>query len=116
MSNGGALLKEAVYRQLYIEGEDEYFYEVDAYTVPEAAVALGRTALTLKRWIKDRLIPQPRLIGGNNYYKHYSVGELQLIADILIDHEQDYDYLHHTHTTTVNRLWNELDAYRETYV
>lgn len=101
---------------MYIEGEDDGVYDVEAYTIPEAAEALGKTALTVKRWVKDKLIPPPRFVGGNNFYKHFSHGELQLIANILIDHEQEYAYLHHTHTATVNRIWKEMETYREEYL
>lgn len=110
------MLTEPKDRELYVEGYPDELYVVPSYSVPEAAMALGRTQLTLKRWIKDKLVPEPQLIGGNYNYRHYSEGELQSIAKVLVEHEQEYDYLHHTHTMTVNRIWQEVEAYRKEYV
>jgi len=110
----GYLLEHAQEREVY--DADGQLYVVECYTVPEAARAIGRTQLTLKRWIKDGLIPEPYLVGATYGYHYISAGELQVIANILKVHEQQYDYLHHTHTMTVNRIWQEVEQFRKEYL
>ena len=50
----------------------EYPTTVEAFTIPEAARALGRTELTLRRWIADDLVPEPILIDTTYHYRQYS--------------------------------------------
>ena len=88
--------------------------QVEVYRMSEAAAALGRSMLTLKRWIKDELIPKPVLRDVVYNYLHYSKGELRLIAAFMAEHEKDYEYLHYTHTTTIHRIAQGIEAYRKT--
>lgn len=85
---------------------------VEVYTIPEAAKALGRTELTFKRWIAEDLIPEPILIDSVRGYRHYSVGELRVVAGILARHEREFSYYTRKHSHTRNTIMQRLQAYR----
>lgn len=88
----------------------------EVYTIPEAAAALGKALLTLKRWIQQGIVPEPVVTDTVKGHKHYTKGELQSIARILIEHEAEYTYLKQTHTDTVSRLHEVVSAYREAHM
>jgi len=98
-----------------LDGED-IIQVHEVYTIPEAAVALGKALLTLKRWIKQEIIPEPVVTDTVKGHKHYTKGELQTIARILIEHENEYTYLKQTHTDTVSRLHEVVTAHREAHM
>lgn len=102
-------------RELFMEGMD-HPATVVCYTLPEAARALGRSELTLKRWIEDDLIPEPVLRDTTRAYRHYSSGELQAIARVLAQHEREFTYYASTHTVTRERMMQTLHAYRATHI
>jgi len=79
----------------------------------EAANALGKTPLAFKRWIKDEMIPPPILQDTIRGFNHYSVGELQVIATILRNHEKEYTYFLTEHVQTVHLMWQGIEAYRK---
>lgn len=85
---------------------------VEAFTIPEAAKALGRSELGLKRWITDGIIPPPYLKDTVRQYRHYSAGELLVIARVLKEHEEEFKYLAVKHTTTIHTMWQSIQAYR----
>lgn len=97
-------------------GHMEFPQTVEAFTVPEAAVALGRTWLTLKRWIEEDLIPAPILRDTSRRYRQYSVGELNVIARELQDHEREFKYYATTHTATRERIAQHIFAFRQQHV
>lgn len=99
-------------REVTTEGM-EFPATVEAYSVPEAAAALGRTPLTLKRWIEDDLIPEPVLQETTRGYRQYSVGELTVIARVLAAHEAEFSYYAHNHERTRVRMEQEVFGYRE---
>jgi len=82
----------------------------------EAATALDKNILTLKRWIKESLMPPPVITDTTYGYVQYSEGELKLIAKILKEHEEEFNYLHSTHTVTINQLWQQLESYRKHHI
>lgn len=87
----------------------------EVFTIPESAKAIGKTQLTLKRWISDELLPSPVLVDCVNGYMHYSRGELEIILKLLQTYSKDYSYLVSTRAGNnpfVQRVWQELEAYR----
>jgi hypothetical protein len=89
---------------------------VEAYTIPLAAAALGKTELTFKRWIEDDLIPVPILKDTVRGYRHYSVGEVQIMANVLSEHEREYTYYSTRHEHTKQQLMQLIYAWRRMYI
>ena len=111
----GGLLMSGQLRELYSD-RSPLPMSVESFTVPEAARALGRSEVGFKRWIADGVMPPPVLRDTTRNYRHYSVGELQLIANILRAHEEDFSYLTTAHVATIGRIWEALRSYRATHV
>jgi hypothetical protein len=82
------------------------------YTLPEAASALGKSPLTLKRWISEELIPEPVLVDDVYGYRQYLAAEVRIIADELRRHEENYDYLTSNHREVVLRIANRIEELR----
>ena len=105
-------------RGLLTKGNDKFVMvngtptSLNVYTVPQSAKALGKTTVTFKRWIKDELLPPPVLEDTVYGHKHYSRGELEIIAEIIAKHEKEFAYLHTTHDETIERLWQAIEGYR----
>lgn len=115
LANG--LLTRGTMREVVDEhGHMEFPQTVESFTVPEAAAALGRTELTLKRWIEDDLIPQPILRDTSRNYRQYSVGELTVIARELQEHEREFRYYATAHTATRELIAQHVFAYRQQHV
>lgn len=89
---------------------------VESFTLPEAAKALGRTEITLKRWIEDDLIPEPILRDTSYGYRQYSVGELSVIAHELQEHEREFSYYALSHTACRERIMQHVFAYRQQHI
>lgn len=85
---------------------------VQAFTIPEAAVALGRAYLTFRKWIKDDMVPEPILRDTQSNHLLYSEGELQSIANVLAQHEREFQYYGQKHEHTKHRLFQQVQAYR----
>lgn len=90
----------------------EYPASVEAFTIPEAAIALGRTLQTLKRWIADDLIPDPILVDTTYRYRQYSVGELRVIAEELAAHEASFSYYGTAHVHVRERIMQRIYGFR----
>ena len=102
-------------RELYTE-EMDHPVAVESFTVREAALALGRSELGLKRWISDGIVPPPVLKDTVRNYRHYSAGELRAIARVLRDHEEEFKYLTVKHTPTIHTMWQSIQAYRAMHI
>lgn len=116
---GGKLLARAQSKEVVVDGGGEQSATpvvVACYTVREASQALARSELTLRRWIKDGIVPRPRLHDTSYGYMHYSRGELKVISRILARHEEEFDYLHKKHTSTIGNLWAAVESYRSSKV
>jgi hypothetical protein len=102
-------------REVYVEGMD-YPEVVECYTIPEAARALGKTEITFKRWLKEDLIPEPILKDTLRNFRHYSAGEVRVMARVLAQHEQSFSYyaVHHTHTR--EQMMQQMFGYREHFI
>lgn len=111
LSNG--LLEEGVQREVLAGDMDAPMFAA-TFTVPEAAKALGKSELTVKRWIKEGLIPPPVLRDTRRGYLHYSEGELAVLARELAKHEKHMAYYSLAHEVTQHAIWQALQAYRAT--
>jgi hypothetical protein len=89
---------------------------VESFTVPQAAKALGRSELCLKKWIAEGLVPPPILKDTVRKYNHYSAGELRVIARVLREHEDEFRYLTAKHTTTIHIMWQSIQGYRAIHI
>jgi hypothetical protein len=107
------LRKEPTLREVYRsdKAESEYIM-LETYTIPQAAEALGKSQITLKKWIDEALIPPPVLACGTYGYALYSVGELQLIAEFLKSYQQDRVYLSKTEASELESLRQRFEGYR----
>lgn len=108
-----------VQKTLYYE-EDSVRYEtsgyVESYSVPVTADALGRTKLSIKKWIRDGIIPPPVWRDTSRNFLHYTVGELSTIARVLAEHESSFVYLSTKHTSTIEALWEAVRVYRSSNI
>lgn len=89
---------------------------VESFTIPQAAEALGRSLATIRRWVSGDKIPAPYLTEVVHKHKVYSVGELQVMARIIAQHERDFTYLVSEHTHIVETLQQAIHAYRSEYI
>lgn len=89
---------------------------IESFTIPQAAEALGRSMATLRRWIDGDKIPAPYLSEVVRRHKVYSVGELQVIARVIAQHEREFVYLVSEHTHIVETLQQAVHAYRSEYI
>ena len=114
------MLVDAVDKEVVFNETAGYVLEfpdvVPAYNMTEAANALGKTPLAFKRWIKDEMIPPPVLKDTIRGFNHYSKGELQVIAKILVEHEGEYTYFLRDHTLTIHKMWQGIEAYRKHHI
>lgn len=111
------LLARGTQKEVFV-GEDltRVPVTIEAFTIPETATALGRSELCVKRWIADGLIPPPVLKDTTRGYRHYSAGELSIIAAELKKHGADFAYLTSAHSVTINSIWQRIQGYRATHV
>jgi excisionase family DNA binding protein len=89
---------------------------VESFTVTEAAEALGRSVSTIRRWISDDKVPAPRLRDTVKQYPVYSVGELEVIARSIVEHEVNFVYVGSDYSHIVERLHQAIHAYREQFI
>ena len=109
------LLYEGTQREV-TAGDMEHPVMVATYTIPEAARALGRSELTFKRWISEDLVPDPILVDTTRGYRHYSTGELRVIAAELAVHEREFSYYTSKHEDTRHRLMQRIQGYRASHI
>jgi hypothetical protein len=109
------LLWDGVDKEVFVDGMD-HPVTAQVYTMPEAARALGKSALTFKRWVKDRLIPPPVLQDTVNGYRHYSRGEMDIICELIHQNSNDYSYVTAANDSLIHSLWQRLEHYRRTSI
>jgi predicted transcriptional regulator len=89
---------------------------VETFTLPAAAEALGRSEATFRRWIEDDKVPRPRLQDVTRHYMVYSAGELEAMARVISEHEQEFKNLVAANSQVVERLHQAVYAYRDLYI
>lgn len=89
---------------------------VESFTITQAAEALCKSESTLRRWIQEGVFPEPVLEDSSRHYYVYSIGELQVIARILHNHEKSGSYLTRSDSVTINELLQAVQGYRSRYV
>lgn len=99
-------------KEVYKVGSPSTVYKLEVYTVIGAAKALGKTTLTFKKWIRKGIVPAPLLRCTIFRYKHYTIEEVQSIANILRIHEKEYDYIHHSHDSLVRDIHKAVEIVR----
>lgn len=109
---------------LLIDGEERLLYTINdnvryetsgyvsCFSVPKAAEALGRTELSIKKWIRDGILPPPIWRDVSRGFKRYTVGELQVIAAEIAKHESSFVYISVRHTETVTAIWGAIRVFR----
>ena len=90
-----------------------YFY-CTTFTIKEAAQAVGKTYLTLKRWVDDGLIPEPILKDSIYEHRHFSISEVKALHECLIEHEKFNTYLNENHEQTLVDITQSFEAIRRT--
>lgn len=101
-------------------GDEEFvegIVQVKCYTLSSMALALGKTRMTLRTWVKTGVIPPPVLRDENNdRFKYYSFGEVKIMNRVLNQHFKEFDYLATSHETTIHQMWQEIEGYRREYI
>lgn len=87
---------------------------VETFSIPEAALALGRQELTLRRWIDADKVPAPYLQETVRGYKVYSLGEIETLARVLSTHHSAY--LSSTDHHVITQIREHLHAYRTHHI
>jgi len=84
---------------------------IETFSLAEAAVALGKSLPNLRRWV-GKLIPDPFLketVRGNSVYAR---GELEIIAEILADHESEFAYFCAKHESVIAHINTAINNHR----
>lgn len=106
------LLLSGVEKVVYVFGKPNELYRIEVFSVLRAAKALGKNTLTIKKWIRKNKIPPPVLRCVSLGYKHYSLDELQTIANVLRAHEQEYEYLRDNHVEVMQEIHKAVEIVR----
>lgn len=112
----GGVLKDGVEREVFVDGDTEEPVVVESYTLRETAAALDKSLLTIRSWMNNGIIPPCVLADTTCGYRHYSRGELEILAELVAEHECNYAYLRTNHTETIQRISDAFAAHREEYV
>lgn len=89
---------------------------VESYSMQETADALGKSYLSIRKWVSDGILPPPILRDTVRNINVYSVGELLVIRRELRRHEAEFSYLCITHDLTINRIWQAVQGYRSMHI
>lgn len=102
---------EPVEVELYSTEDDSAAFVAEAYNIPQAAVALGKNPLTVKRWIKVGMLPAPVYADTSHGYRHYLAEEVEAIAEELHQHHLEYQYFRENHTQTIANIRQRLQRH-----
>lgn len=90
----------------------ERTYQVPTFTLGELADAIGKSEMTVRRWIQDDKLPEPYLrdVSRQNV-RVYSIGEVRIIHDVL-SRRDGFAYLTSTDNHAITELNERLHHYR----
>jgi len=83
-----------------------------AYTMTQAASAVGKSLVTFRRWITDGIIPEPEYEDTSHKYVQYLHWEIEALIGPIADHFDKFDYLHTKHEDQIHAIWRALDMAR----
>lgn len=86
------------------------------YTINEAAVALGKTQSTLKRWIAEGFVPKPILKDSTHGYMQYTLEELQMIHELILELMQNRAYIANSDRERAETIMQRIEGYRRSSV
>ena len=98
-----------------VNGVDELVV-VEGYTLRETGEALGKSMLTIRSWIENQIIPDPFCWESSSGYQQYARFELDVIADILAEHEETSSYISTKDTALIEELWGCVEQVRAEFV
>ena len=109
-SLNGGVLRDGTEREV----TDNYaVLVVESYTLRETAHALGRTLLTLRRWLKDQMIPNPVVVDTTYGHSQYIRGEVDVMAQVLAQHERQFKYFRKQHIAPQEAIYAGISGYRK---
>lgn len=86
------VLRDGVRREMKVENVEELLV-LEGYTLRETGEALGRSLLTIRSWMENKVIPAPFCKEAATGYQQYTRFELEALAEILSVHEQTSQYV-----------------------
>ena len=110
LANG--LLVDGVVREAYVSSR-KMPVNAETFTLRETADALGRSYLTVRKWILDGIIPKAVFSQSTTGYDLYHKEELQILAKIIHKHEKEFCYIHITHDQITNSIWQAIEHLRK---
>ena len=113
LSNG--LLYAGVVREVTHE-DIENPTSVESFTIPEFARAIGKSELTVRRWIEADKIPTPYLRETSKNHRVYSIGEAQVMSRVLQRREAEFVYLTSTDHLAIAEMHEHMHAYRAHHI
>lgn len=112
---GNGLLCEGTLREVTHE-DIETPTSVESFTIPEFSRAIGRSELTVRRWIEADKIPAPYLRETTKNLRVYSIGEAQVMARVLQRREAEFAYLTSTDHLAISEMHEHMHAYRAHHI
>ena len=109
------LLTDPVKREIF-DPFSEGTTTAKVYSTGSASEALGKSRMTLLKWQRDGILPEPRLRDASRKYLYYSASELKLIATVVAKWELKYKYLTVKNVEMVEELNSRISKYRATKV
>lgn len=105
----------AAYREVCDSTRRDRYFTARSYTMRETSLALGRSLVTLNKWIRDGIIPAPIYVESIRGYVVYLAQEVQVMHRAIALHERSFTYLGTGHNATIQRIWSGIESVRQTY-
>ena len=109
------VLCRGIQREIDVDGLDDIVV-LESYTLRQTGDALGRSILTIRTWIKNGIIPEPFCTEAATGYKVYARFELDVMAEILADHETHSQYVSADNEELVGEFHECVEAVRQGFL